>query len=265
MRLHGKKALVIGGSSGIGAAIARRFAREGAQVGVVASRDIGKAEAVAAAIAADGGRALAFAADVADRTSVGDLVAAAISGLGAIDILVNSAGVYFQTPIGATPEADVDRMVDINLKGPFHAVNAAAPHMIARGSGKIINLASASGFRGAPSYTLYAATKAAIVMMTRSLACDLAPHGINVNAIAPGNTATPMNENIRTSPEFAENLALRRALTPSGRTYSDAADMAAAALFLASEESRAMHGATLLLDEGATAGAYFSKERWLSP
>ncbi|MGE0715927.1 MAG: SDR family NAD(P)-dependent oxidoreductase [Alphaproteobacteria bacterium] len=263
MRLHGRKALVIGGSSGIGAAIARRFAREGAAVGVVASRDESKAAAVAAGIQADGGTAHAFAADVADRTALGTLVAAAIDRLGAVDILVNSAGVYFQTPVGTTPAADVDRMVDINVKGPFHAVDAVAPHMIARGSGKIINLASASGFRGAPGYTLYAATKAAIVMMTRSLACDLAPHGINVNAVAPGNTATPMNENIRTRPEFAENLALRRALTPSGRTYSEADDMAAAALFLASDDSRAMHGATLLLDEGSTAGAFFARDRYL--
>jgi NAD(P)-dependent dehydrogenase (short-subunit alcohol dehydrogenase family) len=253
-RLNGKVALITGGSSGIGEAIARVFAREGAKVAVVASSNPAKSEAVAESIRSAGGEASAFVADVRSVEAVEGLVTAVLAAHGTIDILVNSAGVFFPTEIGRTSEADCDRMIDTNLKGLYFAINAVAPVMQRNGSGKIINVASVAAFVGSAKYPLYCAAKAAVVALTRALALQLAPSGIHINAIAPGNTATPINEAIRTAPEFAEQRARIDALTPSRRKFSPPEDIAAGALFLASDESRAMHGATLLLDEGRAAG-----------
>jgi 3-oxoacyl-[acyl-carrier protein] reductase len=254
MKLQDKTALVTGGSSGIGEAIAIRFAAEGAAVAVLARADVGRAQAVVGKIAADGGTATPYAADVTDAGAVDDLVEKVIAELGRIDILVNSAGVFYPTPIGETDESAFDRMVDLNLKGTFLMINAVAPGMRARRYGKIINLSSICGFMGFKGYALYCATKGAIVMLTKTLALELAGDNVNVNAIAPGNTASPMNADIRTKPElraFYDEIAAR---TPSGQAYSAPEDMAETALFLASDASRAMHGATLLMDEGFSAG-----------
>ena len=160
---------------------------------------------------------------------------------------------------GETTEAEFDRIVDINLKGTFFTINAVAPGMKARRYGKIINVASIAAFRGAPHYSLYCTVKAAIVMLTRTLATDLAPYDINVNAIAPGNTATPLNEEMRLDPACADLMAAKDAATPSNRTYSPPEEMAQAALFLAADDVRAMHGTTILIDEGMSAGAYWAK------
>ncbi|WP_284946407.1 SDR family NAD(P)-dependent oxidoreductase [Acidisoma cladoniae] len=250
MRLKGKIAVVTGGSQGIGAAVCERFAREGAKVFVVASSDVTKAQLVVDRILAAGGDAVAAAADV---TSVAELDALMRQVGDRLDILVNSAGVFYPTPLGS-PEGDVSRMIDINLKGTFLAISAAAPLMKAGHAGKIINLSSCIGYMAFNTYSIYCATKAGIIMMTRALALELAPHGINVNAIAPGNTATPINENIRTQPEFAGFLQAMGERTPSGQTYSSVEDIANLAMFLASDESRAMHGSTVVIDEGFTAG-----------
>lgn len=254
MRLSGQVALVTGGSQGIGEAIARRYAAEGAAVAVVASASMSKAEGVAAAIAAAGGAAAGFVADVRQPQAVSDLVDAVVGRFGRLDILVNSAGVFYRTPAGAAGAADVERMVDVNLKGTWNAISAAVPLMKARRGGKIVNLASVAGLMGHAKYAIYCATKAAIIMMTRALACELAPYGINVNCIAPGNTATPMNRDIRTEPALRPFLEAMTARTPSGRTYSTAEDMAAVAAFLASPDAQAMHGSCLLADEGFSAG-----------
>jgi 3-oxoacyl-[acyl-carrier protein] reductase len=251
MKLANKVALVTGGSQGIGEAIAMRFAREGASVAVVASSSLAKAKAVAEKI---GPKARAYACDVRDGAAVDAMVAQAVKDFGRIDILMNSAGVFYPTPVGGTKEADFARTIDINLKGTWNTINAAAPAMKERKSGKIINMASVAGVMGIGTYAAYTASKAGIIMMTRSLACELAPHGINVNCIAPGNTATPMNEDIRTKPEMKPFLDFMAARTPSGRTYSDPEDIANIAAFLASDESRAMHGSCLLADEGFSAG-----------
>ena len=137
---------------------------------------------------------------------------------------------FFPTAAGQTSAAEVDRIVDVNLKGSFNTINAAVPHMKQVGGGKIVNIASVAGVMGIGGYSLYCATKAAIMMITRALAVELAPAGINVNAIAPGNTATPMNENIRTDPALKPMLDAMAARTPSGRTYSDPHEMAGLAL-----------------------------------
>lgn len=252
MKLANKVALVTGGSQGIGEAIARRFAREGASVAVVASGSLAKAKAVADSIG--GGKARPYVCDVRDSAAVAALVAQVVKDFGRIDILVNSAGVFFPTPVGGADESGFGKIVDINLKGTWNTINAAAPAMRDRKSGKIVNIASVAGVMGIGTYAAYTASKAGIIMMTRSLACELAPHGINVNCIAPGNTATPMNEDIRTKPELKPFLDFMASRTPSGRTYSDPDDIANIAAFLASDESRPMHGSCLLADEGFSAG-----------
>lgn len=259
MKLRNKVALITGGSSGIGKATAELFAAEGAVVAVVAGSSLAKAEAVAAPITKGGGQAKAFVADVRSVSAIRALVDSVTDVCGPIDILMNSAGVYIPNVIGETTEAEYDRMLDINLKGTFFVINAVAPGMKERRYGKIINVASISAYRGAPNYSLYCMVKAAIVMLTRTLATDLAPYDINVNAIAPGNTATPLNEKTRMDPAFADLMAAKAAATPSNRTYSPPEEMAKAALFLASDEVRAMHGSTILLDEGASAGAFWAK------
>ena len=171
--------------------------------------------------------------------------------LGPVDILLNAAGVFYPTPAGATPEADFDRMVDINLKGNWHMICGAVPAMKARRSGKIICIASVAASYGVAPFSIYCATKAAVVQMVRTLALELAPHGVQINAIAPGNTASPMNQALRSDPSRVAAIA---AVTPSGRAFSDVADIAAIALFLASDDSRAMHGSCLLADEGISCG-----------
>lgn len=254
MRLEGKVALVTGGSSGIGEAIALRFAAEGARVAVAGSADIGKAQAVVDRIAAKGGEARAFVADVTDVGAVKRLVADAKAAFGRIDILVNSAGIFEPTPVGETDEAEYDRLMDVNVKGTFFAINEVAPLMRAQGGGRIVNLSSVTGVMGFKTFSVYCASKAAINYLTRALALELGPHDIAVNAILPGNTATPMNVKIRTEPQYEEMLDGMAAITPSTRTYSDPEDMAAAAVFLCSEEGRAAHGSLLLLDEGISCG-----------
>jgi NAD(P)-dependent dehydrogenase (short-subunit alcohol dehydrogenase family) len=254
MKLRGKVALVTGGSQGIGAAIAERLAVEGAAAAVLASASMAKAQAVVDRIRAKGGKAEGFVADVIHPDQISKVVRDVEAILGPIEILVNSAGVYYATPVGETDEAAYDRMIDINLKGTWNAINAAAPGMKARRRGKIVNISSVAGVMGIGTNAVYCASKAGVIMMTRALANELAPHGINVNCISPGNTATPMNYEIRTSPALKHFLEAMAARTPSGRVYSTAEEIAGVALFLVSDETRAMHGSNVLIDEGFSAG-----------
>jgi 3-oxoacyl-[acyl-carrier protein] reductase len=254
MRLQGRTALITGASQGIGEATALCFAGEGARIGVLASKSKAKAQMVVDKIAAAGGVARPYVGNVADGAQMAAVVAEVVADLGPIDILVNSAGVFTPTPAGETDQSVYDLIMDTNLKGTWNLIDQVVPAMKSRKNGKIINIASVAGIMGIGGYAVYCASKAGIVLLTRALACELAPFGINVNCIAPGNTATPMNEDIRTKPELKGFLDAMAARTPSGRTYSTAEDIAAAALFLASGESRAMHGSCLLVDEGFSAG-----------
>lgn len=254
MKLSGRTALITGASSGIGEAIAYRFAQEGAGIAVLASSDPRKAEAVAAKIREMGGRAWSGIADVRRRAQIDAALGTAEAALGPIDTVVNAAGVYYATPIGSTAAEDMDRMIDINLKGTFNVINALAPRLIDAKRGNIINFSSVAAVLGVRECSLYCATKAAIAQMTVALARELAPHGININAIAPGNTATPMNTAVRTDPNYAAQLAGMKAATPSTTTFSDPRDIASVALFLASSDAKTLHGALIVADEGLSTG-----------
>ena len=251
MRFTGKVAIVTGGSQGIGEAVCRRLASEGATVAVVASSSKAKADAVAASLP---NGAQGFVADVRDTAALNAMVAEVAASFGRIDVLVNCAGIFLPSPAGEADEAVVDQMLGVNLKGSFMAINAVVPIMKAQGGGAIVNIASVAGVAGIGTYAIYCATKAGIMLMTRSLAQELGPHGIRVNAVAPGNTETPMNANIRTEPQFKPMLDAMAARTPSRRTYSPPEEMAGMVAFLASEEGRSMHGSTVLMDEGMSAG-----------
>jgi 3-oxoacyl-[acyl-carrier protein] reductase len=252
--LKGKTALVIGGSSGIGSASANKLAEAGARIGVVASRNRNKADLVVGKIQKQGGEARSFVADIADVSAIKRLVQDFLDQFQTIDILVNSAGVFYPTIIGKVPEVDFDRMVDINLKGLFYTVDAIAPIMMKNRAGKIINIASIAGIVASRDYGLYCAVKAGVIALTKSFALQLAPYEVNVNAIAPGNTATPINLRIRTEAQYEQRRKMIDATTPSPRKFSDPADIAEGVLFLASQRSRAMHGSTILMDQGRAAG-----------
>ena len=250
-RLQDKVALVTGGSRGIGRAICEVFAREGASVVVNFTSNAEKAEAVVASIKQAGGRAFAVRADVSSMNDVQSLISAAILHFGFIDILVNNAGILVSGNTLQFNEADFDRLVAVNLKGMIHTVKAAAPGMIERKYGKIINLSSIAGFGTAvPETTPYAITKAAIISLTKRLALELGPHGINVNAIAPGFIQTEMLDSMSNVNDRArlEMLAKRAMLNRVGVPE----DIANAAVFLASDESSYMTAQVLTIDGGRT-------------
>ncbi|SEJ95090.1 3-oxoacyl-[acyl-carrier protein] reductase [Sphingobium sp. AP50] len=252
-RFQDKIAVVTGGSSGIGETIARKLAEEGAVVHVVASGSLAKAQAVASSIVASGGRAEGVVADVRDSEALKTLCAGIIVEHGRIDIWVNAAGLFLASPAGDTESDILDKMIDTNVKGTWNGVQAVVPHMKAAGGGKILNFSSVAGLTAFKGFAIYSASKAAIAMMTKVLGAELAPFNINVNAIAPGNTETPMNEAMRNDPSQAAILDAMNAMTPSNHTFSKPEEIAAAALFLVSSEARPMHGSILLADEGISA------------
>jgi len=257
MSLKGKIALIVGGSQGIGEAVAHRLASDGACVGIVASSSLRKAEAVAAQIGKSGGDAFACAFDVRDFPAVKAEVDRIVAERGSVDILFNGADVFYPTPVAGAEAFDAraaSDMIDINLKGSLNTIAAVTPHMKDRRAGNIVNVSSCAGVMGQGTYSTYCATKSAIIMLTRALAIELAPFDINVNAIAPGNTETPINEDIRTKPELAGFLQSITDKTPSNHTYSSPEDMANLVAFLVSGQARAMHGSTVLIDEGFSAG-----------
>jgi D-sorbitol dehydrogenase (acceptor) len=182
-RLDGKTALITGAARGIGRAFAEAYVREGARV-AIADIDIARARQTAAEI---GPAAIAVALDVTRQDSIDTAVAETVAALGRIDILINNAAIFTAAPLVEIDRADYARVFDINVSGTLFMMQAVARHMIERGiRGRIINMASQAGRRGEPLVAVYCATKAAVISLTQSAALNLIPHGINVNAIAPG-------------------------------------------------------------------------------
>jgi len=255
MRLSGKVAIVTGSGQGIGKAMAQRMAAEGAAV-VVTGLDAAKIGRVVDEIRACGGRAIGRSADVSKRAEVRELVESAIREFGHIDILVNNATArrkrrsFFEIT-----DEDWDVVLATGLKGPFNCIQAVAAHMMERRYGRIINISSVAGLGGSspPGETNinYAATKAAIIQLTRTFARDLGPHGINVNCVAPGSIQTGESRTKRSPEGAAAHAAYREKLAVLGRTGRPE-EIADLALFLASDESGFITGQTITADGGRT-------------
>jgi NAD(P)-dependent dehydrogenase (short-subunit alcohol dehydrogenase family) len=245
--LAGQTAVVTGGGRGIGAAIARAFARCGAAVHVL-DRDEAAARATAASITAAGGRAVARACDVTDEAAIDAQMAAVIAVAGRLDILVANAGVAIRRPSTELTLADWDAVVRVNLTGVFLSARSAARHMIARGSGSIVTMASIMGLSGGGLYPniSYQATKGAVVNLTRALAVEWAASGVRVNAIAPTWVRTDFIRPLTDDPEL---LARMKAMTPLGR-IAEVDDIAGAAVFLCSRAARMITGQVLAVDGG---------------
>jgi 3-oxoacyl-[acyl-carrier protein] reductase len=212
MSLSGKIAYVTGGSRGIGRASALAFAEAGADVALCHYEDEADGKAVVAAIEAMGRRAFQMAADVGVVAEVKAFAAAAEAALGPCDILLNNAGINIRTPFGEVSEAEFDRMFDIHMKGMFFMAQAVYPGMVARGGGRIINISSQLAIKGSAGITTYCAAKGGILSFTRSLAFEAGPHGVLVNAIAPGPIETDLTA--RRGPEWKARIS---ASLPLGR------------------------------------------------
>jgi len=246
--LDGKVAIISGASKGIGAAIAARFAREGARV-VVASRKQEAVERVAAEINAAGGEAFARAAHMGEPEQVGALVEATIERWGGVDIAVNNAATnpHFG-PLLTADEGQLGKILDVNLMGYFRLCKAVEPLMRARGGGKIINLASIAGLRPARFMGAYGISKAGVLMLTQVLAVELGPANIQVNALAPGLIRTKFSRGLWENERLVEGF---KGETPAGR-LGEVEDITGAALFLASPASDYVTGATLVIDGGTS-------------
>ena len=250
MRLQGKRALVTGGSRGIGRALALGIAAEGADVVVGYHAHSDAAQDVADAVRALGRRATAVQGDTATRDGAEAVVEAADAFLGGIDLLVNNAGVLKRTPFLELDEAEWDWVLNTNLKGYFLVGQAAARRMAARGAeGAIVNVSSAGQAVAAPNLAHYCVSKAGVEMLTKQMALELAPHRIRVNAISPGLIETDMNREDIADPAFRERRMARIPLKEIGAPE----DLVSAVIFLASnQEARLVTGASLFIDGGQT-------------
>ena len=257
MRLEGRKAIVTGAAKGMGAAITTTLAREGADV-VLAARDTAALEEVAEEVRALGRDAFVVGCDVTSEAEVRAMVARALEGFGGrIDILVNVAGVTgpIETPVQDIDVADFDHVVAANERGTFLPIKHVAPTMIAQRGGKIVNIGGTSGLRGYAMRTAYSASKWAVRGITRTVALELGPHNINVNAVCPGIVDGPRMRKLceekarvrgwsvdEVYDEYVREMALKRVTT--------AQDVADAVLFMASDESRQITGQHIAVDGG---------------
>jgi NAD(P)-dependent dehydrogenase (short-subunit alcohol dehydrogenase family) len=250
--LSGKVAIVTGAASGIGRATAIALAEQGAAVAVL-DKDNAGIEAVAAAIASTGGRALALPIDLIDITRCAPLVDEVVATLGRIDILVNGAGIDVgQVDFLAMDDAIWELVHTVNLRAPMLLMQAAGRHMVAQGEGgRIVNVTSSAGFRAGKAQAAYASSKAGLTQLTRNVAAELGGHGINVNAVAPGVTATPMA--LRW---FKEKDVMAQEARPGGSVanllhqIAEAEDVAATIVFLCLDASRQITAQTIHTSAG---------------
>jgi 3-oxoacyl-[acyl-carrier protein] reductase len=243
--LAGKVALVTGGSRGIGAAIAKRLAENGASVALTYSKGADAAASVVAAIEHDGGKAVAIQADAADADAVRNAVETTVETFGRLDVLVNNAGTVIPMPVEETTLADFDRVFAVNVRGTFVATQAALKHM--KSGGRIIMIGSCLGERVFfPGMAPYAATKGAIKMFTQGLARELGARGVTVNNVQPGPIDTDLN------PASGEWAAGQKAAVPLDR-YGHTNEVAALVAFVAGPESSYINGANLTVDGGINA------------
>lgn len=241
--LGGKRALITGSSQGIGLALAKGLAAAGAEI-VLNGRDA--ARLVAAAESVPGARILPF--DATDHRAVRAAVDGFEAQIGAIDILINNAGIQHRAPLEDFPAEAFERLLQTNVASVFHVGQAVARHMIHRGRGKIINLASVQTALARAGIAPYTATKGAVGNLTKGMATDWAKHGLTCNAIAPGYFETPLNAALLADPAFSDWLAKR---TPAGR-WGKVEELVGAAIFLASDASSFVNGHILYVDGGIT-------------
>ena len=255
MKLKDKVALITGGNKGIGLAIARRYAREGA-TSIILARDVEASERAVAKICAEGGKAHLIPCDLTHFASLSDVIAMAVALAGSVDILVNNAGVVDLRPLELVTPENWDFIFDTNVKGLFFVLQAAASQMIRQGrGGKIINVSSQAGRRGEGLVLVYGAAKAAVIHMNQTAALELIRHRINVNGIAPGVIDTPMWDDVDAQfckfkglpPGSARKAA--EAGVPHGR-FGVPDDLAGAAVFLASDDAEYIVAQTLNVDGG---------------
>ena len=247
--LEGKVAIVTGGCSGIGAAIAELFARDKANVTIA---DIKEKHETLTRIKKAGGKVHFMKTDVRKDRDVRRLVDSTVSAFGGIDILCNDAGVELIKPLVDTTEEDWDRVIDTNLKGAFLVSKYSLPHMLKKTQGSIINIASQLGIVGLERWGAYCASKGGVIMLTKAMAVEYGKHGIRVNCICPGAIETPMMERelkLEKNPEQARRRFVD--LHPIGR-LGKPVEIAEAALFLASDRSSFMTGGALVVDGGFT-------------
>jgi NAD(P)-dependent dehydrogenase (short-subunit alcohol dehydrogenase family) len=245
--LHDRTAVVVGGTTGIGRALALGLADAGANV-VATGRRQALVDEVAGAIEARGRRSLRVAADVADGASLRALRDACVSAFGHVDIVVASAGITKRAPSADMDEADWNRILETNLTGTLRTYQTFAPGMIARRSGRLIGIASLASFVGLMEVAAYTASKSAVAGLTRALAVEWAPHGVTVNAIAPGVFETDLNREILKGPRGQEFLTR----TPM-RRFGRVDELVGAAVYLASDAASFVTGQLLVVDGGLLA------------
>lgn len=252
--LAGKSALITGAGSGIGAAIALTFARAGSHVVVADLNEAGGGATVDAIVAAGGSAEFTLLDVTSEPASLG-LAADLLAGRGALDILVNNAGIGHVGTLLTTAAADLDRVLNVNLRGVFLVTKAFLPAMIAAGRGSVINIASAAGLEGLHDRLAYATSKHAVVGLTRSAALDHARSGVRINCICPGRVETPFVKSRLA--EYADPAAAYREMcsTQANGRMGKPDDVAAMALYLAADESAFVTGASLAIDGGMTAGS----------
>ena len=245
--LTGRRALITGSSQGIGLALARGLAEHGAKV-ILNGRTQERLDEAVASLTADGLEADGVSFDVTNGDAVGPAIEKLQADLGPLDILINNAGMQHRAPLEDFPHDKWEQLLATNISSVFYVAQAVAKGMIARGRGRIINIASVQSEMARAGIAPYTATKGAVRNLTRGMATDWARHGLQINAIAPGYFKTPLNKALIENPEFTAWLENR---TPAGR-WGNVDELAGAAVFLASDAASFINGHTLYIDGGLT-------------